>query len=151
MTTRIVGRDDYLMPPLIVDRSATVTVIEDDSLSTSIALTANPAMVLEDGGPKTITVTATLDALPRPEATVVQVSVAGITATVVEDFGAVNSFNLTIPARATSGEADFSLTPVNDQILEGAETLEVSGTAALPVTAAMVTISDGAPASTGSS
>ncbi len=149
VTTRIVGRDDYLMPPLIVDRSATVTVIEDDSLSTSIALTANPAMVLEDGGPKTITVTATLDALSRPEATVVQVSVAGITATVVEDFGAVNSFNLTIPARATSGEADFSLTPVNDQILEGAETLEVSGTAALPVTAAMVTISDGAPASTG--
>ena len=148
VTTRIIDGNDYDIPDRIVDQATDVRVIEDDTASTSIALTLNPATVAEDGGPNTITVTATLDARPRPEATVVQVSVAGNTATVVDDFVAVNSFNLTIPAGATSAEADFSLTPVNDAFGEGAETLTVSGTAALTVTAATVTITDDERAST---
>ena len=129
--------------------AATLTISDDDTASTEIELTLDPTSVTEDGGAKTVTVTATLNAGARDANTVVQVAVAGNTATVVEDFWAVNSFNLTIPAGAASGEADFSLTPVNDQIAEGAETLEVSGTAALPVTAATLTISDDDTASTG--
>ena len=55
-------------------------------------------------------------------------SVAGDTATVGDDFATVSSFNVTIPATQSSGEAGtFSLTPVNDAIAEGDETLQVSG------------------------
>ena len=121
---------------------ATLTLADDDTASTGIALTLDPVRVTEQGGQQTVTVTAMLNAGARTEDTVVQVSVAGDTATVVEDFQTVSSFTVTIPANRTSGEADFPLTPVNDAIAEGDETLQVSGTSALPVTAATLTISD---------
>ena len=111
VTTGIIGSDNYDIPEPVLDRSVTVTVIENDTASTSIALTLNPGSVRENGGMQTVTVTAALDAAPRSEGTVVAVSVAGNTATVGADFGAVNSFNLTIPATQTSGQNTFTLTP----------------------------------------
>ena len=70
-----------------------------------------------------------LNAGTHTAATVVNVSVAGDTATVVDDFATVGNFSITIPAGDASAEGDFSLTPVNDAIAEGDETLQVSGTA----------------------
>ena len=71
-----------------------------------------------------------LNAGTHTAATVVNVSVAGDTATVGDDFATVGNFSITIPATQSSGEAGtFSLTPVNDAIAEGDETLQVSGTA----------------------
>ncbi len=128
---------------------AALTIGDDDVASTSIALTLDPERVTEQGGQQTVTVTAMLNAGSRTADTVVTVSVAGNTATVVDDFAAVPSFNVTIPAGATSGEAAFSLTPVNDTIAEGDETLEVNGTGPLPVTPAALTIGDDDTASTG--
>ena len=133
---------------LTVDR-AMLTISDDDTSSTEIELTLNPERVTEDGGAQTVTVTAMLNAGARTADTVVQVSVAGETATVVDDFGAVGHFSITILANQPSGEADFRLTPVNDAIADGDETLQVSGTSALPVTAATLTISDDDTASTG--
>ena len=127
---------------------ATLTLADDDIASTGIALTLNPEQITEQGGRQTVRVTAMLNAGARTAATVVNVTVAGLTATAVDDFATVSSFNVTIPATAASATGTFSLTPVNDAIAEGDETLHVSGTSALPVTAATLTISDDDMAST---
>ncbi len=127
---------------------ATLTLSDDDTASTEVELNLNPTRVTEQGGQQTVTVTAALNDGARTQNTVVQVSVAGNTATVGDDFGAVGSFSITIPVGATSAEADFSLTPVNDTIVEGDETLQVSGTSPLPVTPATLTLSDDDTAST---
>ena len=59
------------------------------------------------------------------------------------DFAAVSDFALTIAAGQSSGTATFRLTPVNDAIDEGDETVRVSGTVqGLTVTAATVTVED---------
>ena len=127
---------------------ATLTLADDDIASTGIALTLNPQQVTEDGGAQTVRVTATLNADTHTADTVVNVSVAGLTATEVEDFGAVPSFNVTIPATAASATGTFSFTPVNDGIAEGEETLTVSGASPLPVTPATLTLADDDTAST---
>ena len=113
---------------LTVD-GATLTLDDDDTASTGIELTLNPTQVTEQGGQQTVTVTAMLNAGARTQNTVVNVSVAGDTATVVDDFATVGNFSITIPANQPSATGTFSLTPVNDAIAEGAETLTVSGTA----------------------
>ena len=129
--------------------AATLTISDDDTASSSIALSLDPDEVTEQGGRQTVTVTAVLNAGARTADTVVNVSVAGLTATVVEDFAAVGGFQITIPATQTNGQNSFSLTPVNDGIAEGDETLQVSGTSTLSVTAAELTISDDDIVSTG--
>ena len=121
---------------------ATLTIRDDDTASTGIELTLDPERVREDGGQQTVTVTATLDAGTHTSAILVIVTVAGNTATVADDFAAVGNVPITIPANQPSGTADISLTPVNDGTSEGDETLTVSGTAALPVTAATLTLAD---------
>ena len=130
--------------------SAEVSVRNNDALSTKIDLTLDPVRVAENDGRRTVTVTATLNAGIRPQATVVNVSVGGDTATVVDDFAAVGNFSITIPATGPSGQNTFSLTPVNDAIAEGDETLQVSGSVTgLTVTPATLTIRDDDTASTG--
>ncbi len=133
---------------LTVD-GATLTISDDDTASSSIALSLDPDEVTEQGGRQTVTVTAVLNAGARTADTLVNVTVAGLTATVVEDFAAVGGFQITIPATQTNGQNSFSLTPVNDGIAEGDETLQVSGTSTLSVTAVELTISDDDIASTG--
>ena len=128
---------------------ATLTISDDDTASSSIALSLDPDEVTEQGGRQTVTVTAVLNAGARTADTLVNVTVAGLTATVVEDFAAVEGFQITIPATQTNGQNSFSLTPVNDAIAEGDETLQVSGIATgLTVDPATLTISDDDMAST---
>ena len=125
-----------------------LTISDDDTASTGIELTLNPTRVTEQGGQQTVTVTAMLNAGSRVSDTLVNVTVAGDTATVGDDFGAVGNFSISIPANQPSGQNTFSLTPVNDVIAEGDETLQVSGTSPLPVDGVMLTISDDDTAST---
>ena len=108
---------------------ATVTITDNDKASSSIALSVNPAAVSEGVGAsgETVTVTAMLNAGARTTDTEVTVSVAAGTAA-EDDFAAVTDFTLTIPAEATSGEATFTLIPVDDGVAEGNETVTVSGT-----------------------
>ena len=114
----------------------------------SIRLTLDPTSVPESagrygpppggGGPNawrgaTVTVTATLNTAARTEDTVVRVSVAGNTASTSDLREEVEPFNLTIPANAQSGEAQFTLIPFNDNSAESDETLTVSGMLTVPV------------------
>ena len=106
-----------------------VTVIDDETASTTVTLSVDPAAVAEEVGGREITVTGTLDQAPRAQATAVTVSVAGDTATAAADFAAVADFELTIAAGELSGAETFTLTPVNDDVDETDETVTVSGSA----------------------
>ena len=121
-----------------------VTVDDDESASNELTLTVAPTSVAEDGGDTQVTVTGTLDGAPRGAETVVTVSVSGDTAS-ADDFAAVSPFELTIAADSTEGTATFTLTPVDDELGEGDETVSVTGTTTvsdLTVEPATLTITD---------
>lgn len=129
--------------------SATLTIAEDDTVSSKVTLSLNPDSVSEGGGQRMVTVTGTLDEAASASPTSVSVSVENGTAEGGTDFDTVTGFTLTIPARATSGTATFRLTPTDDSLEEGDETLTVSGTAnGLDVESATLTITDNDEAST---
>ena len=95
--------------------------------------------------------TAALDGGARLDETVVTVSVGapGDTAALGTDYQAVSDFVLTIPEGSASGEATFTLTPVDDGVAEGDEAITVSGSAAgLSVEPAELTLEDDDEAST---
>ena len=108
-----------------------LTIGDDDTESTSVTLSVSPTSVAEDALPaaREVTVTATLNADSRVGSTAVTVSLGetGDTATEGTDYTAVADFTVTIPAGATDGTATFTLTPTNDGLAEGDETLSVSG------------------------
>ncbi|MCY4278263.1 MAG: hypothetical protein OXE81_10590, partial [Gammaproteobacteria bacterium] len=127
--------------------SASITIDDNDGAPTGIALSANPSTVAENAATAaTITVTATVTGGTTFEAeTTVAVTVgdADDTATSGEDYAAVESFDIDIPAGAASATATFSLDPTDDAIAEGAEKLTVSGESGdIDVESAEVTITD---------
>ena len=112
----------------------------------SLTLSVNPSSVNERAGVTTVTVTATL-ASAVSSATRVTVSVGGGTATWGRDYVVVPDFTVTVPANATSGSGAFTLTPAPDPMVEGDETLEVSGSArGATVAGATITLTDGGAA-----
>ena len=130
---------------------AELTLEDDDEASTSVELSVSPASASEDGGAQQIEVTAALDGAARSAATSVTVSVgaAGDAAASGTDYQAVSDFVLTIAPEALSGEATFTLTPVDDEIAEGDEAITVSGSASgLTVEPAALTLEDDDEAST---
>ncbi len=127
-----------------------VTVTDDETAPTAITLAVSPASVAEDDGATTVTVTATLDgSATLGAATPVRVSVGGGTATSGTDYTAVDAFTVTIPAETASGTGRFTLTPTNDSIAEGEETIDVIGMATgFTVTGAQVALTDDVPSVT---
>ena len=123
---------------------AEMTLTDDETASASITLTASPTSVGEDDGATTVTVTATLGgSATLPGATEVSVSVGGGTATSGTDYAAVSDFTVTIPKETASGTGTFTLTPTQDTIAEGDETIDVTGTAdGFTVTKAEMTLTD---------
>ncbi len=123
---------------------ATLSLTDDDAAPTGITLSVSPAAVGEGAGETGVTVTATVNGATRyPDAKTVRVTVGGGTATAGADYAAVSAFDITIAAGAASGEADFDLTPTQDTVAEGAETIDVSGAATgLAVTKATLSLTD---------
>ena len=109
-----------------------LTLIEDDSAPTVIALSVNPFFVSEGDGMQTVEVTATLvpATVTLGTATDVTVSVGSGLAIVTTDFAAVSDFTVTIPSQTTGGSATFDLIPVEDALVESSEFVTVSGMAA---------------------
>ena len=124
------------------DTLAQGVIVDDDEASTEIELTAAPSRVVEGEGATAVVVTATLDASARQGATTVTVSVAKSGAAGVVDFDPVPAFAITIAAGATSGTKTFTLTPIDDEVDERDEVLDIAGTSDLPVTATSVTLTD---------
>ena len=129
--------------------TAILTITDDDTASTAIALSVSPSSAAEDAGVTTVTVTATLDEAARGAATSVTVSRTGGTATSGTDYATVNNFTLTIAANQTSGSATFTFTPTDDSVAESDETVILSGSApGLTGDTATLTITDDDTAST---
>ena len=125
--------------------SLTVEVDDDEVVSTRVALTVSPAQVWENAAATPVTVTGTLDSGTRTAATAVTVTVTSGTATSGTDFATVSAVTLTIAENTQSATATFPLTPTDDTILEGSETVEVSGTTdatGLTVDGTVVTLLD---------
>ena len=124
--------------------SVAVTVTDDDAAPSGITLTANPDSVTENGGAKTITVTAAVNGATRyAEDRTVSVSVGGGTAISGTDYTAVDSFEITIGAGEDDASNTFTLTPGNDVLAEGDETIDVTGTlSGITITADEITLTD---------
>ena len=126
-----------------------LTIENDDAAPTAIALSLDPTSVIEDSGTTSVTVTAAFSGSSSilTTATEVTVSVAPGTTEMV-DFTAVPAFTVTIPANMSSGTASFNLAVVEDTLVEGAETVTVSGAATgftISDTALTITDNDTAP------
>ena len=126
-----------------------VTLTDDETVPAALTLTTSPGSVLESASGTTVTVTATLDgSATLPGATEVSVSVGGGSATSGTDYTAVSDFTVTIPKETASGTGTFTLTPTQDDIAEGDESIDVTGNATgFTVTKAEMTLTDDETAS----
>ena len=125
---------------------ATVTITDDETLPTGVALTVSPGEVREDAGPTGLEVTATLTGGdPRAVDTLVSlvVETSGSSGAVPGVDFTAGQVTLTIPAGETTAAAALTLTPTDDVVAEGDETAQVSGTSdGLLVSPAQLTIVD---------
>ena len=128
----------------IATAEATGTINDDDAAPSGITLTVSPSAVGERDGETEITVTATVNGTTRyVDAKTVTVSVGGGSATSDTDYDAVASFDITIAAGDASKAGTFDLTPTDDDLHEGNETIDVTGTSnALTITKASLTLTD---------
>ncbi|MYE29888.1 MAG: hypothetical protein F4X78_09200, partial [Gammaproteobacteria bacterium] len=115
-----------------VTGSADVTVNDDDGAPTGVTLTASPDSVAEDGGARTVTVTAAVTGGTTYSAdTEVTVSVGAGDDSAAEgaDYETQADFKITIPGGQASASDTFTLTPKQDAVSEGSESITVSGNA----------------------
>ena len=123
-----------------------ITITDDDAAPSGITLVANPDSVSENGGAKTVTVTASVNGTTRYAAAktvTVKVGKSADSATEGTDYTTVADLSIEIAAGAASGSKSFTLTPTNDALDESNETISVEGTSAgVTVTADQITITD---------
>ena len=93
-----------------------------------------------------MTVTATLNGeSTRTEATVVTIGTLSGTATKDTDYTATSLASITIAANSSSGTGALTITPTDDSIVEGDETITIPGTTTVPglsVSDAIITLTD---------
>ncbi len=108
---------------------AELAIADDDTVSTRLDLSLNPSTVSEAAAPTEVAVMGSLDAGARATATVVTVTVgaAADAATEGSDYAHVSTLAITVPAHETTGRTMFTLSPENDAIAEGVETISVTG------------------------
>ncbi|MCY4398176.1 MAG: autotransporter domain-containing protein, partial [Gemmatimonadetes bacterium] len=127
---------------LMVVTGTTMTLVDNDRHE--VSLSASPAEVAEGASPTLVTVRAAFSnggSFPVDKTVVVRVG--GGTAKFGTDYDATPEFAVTIAAGATSGTGTFTLAPADDDIVEGDETIEVSGASeGLVVRDALLTLAD---------
>ena len=130
--------------PTLGTSSVTTTIDDDDDAISGITLTVNPTSVGEDDGKTEFTVTASLGGTTtRPSNTAVTLTLGG---TAESSDYTVNTAlgSITIPANTTSATGTLELTPTDDAVVEGDETIIISGTTtvSLDVSDATITLND---------
>ncbi len=93
-----------------------------------ISLSVSPSNVTENGGAKTINVTVNRFNITTYPITAT-ISVGGGSATSGTDYAAVTNFDISIAEHAAYGTGSFTLTPTDDSLIEGNETITVTATA----------------------
>ena len=139
-------------PSLATSASVTTTISDDDDAS-GITLSAAPSSLGEDDGETSVTVTATLAGATLPESTTVTIGTLSGGATKGTDYTATTLSTITIPATSSSGTGTLKITPTDDQVVEGDETITIPGSTStevgLSVTSATVTLTDDDKTTTG--
>ena len=138
----------------IATAQATGTINDDDVAPSTLTLTVDAdtgtmgtqTSLAEDGGAKTVRVTATLGGSSTfTEAKTVSVEVGPDAdgATEGTDYTEVTSKSITIDAGKSSGYVDFTLTPTDDDIDEPNEGISIEGTLTdVMVTGTTITLTD---------
>ena len=133
-------------PSLATSKTVTTTITDDDDAPSGITLSADPSTLGEDDSATSVTVKATLNGgTTRTSATVVTIGTLAGTATKDTDYTATSLASITIPANSASGEGTLTITPTDDTVVEGDETITIPGTttvSGLTVTSATVTLTD---------
>ena len=132
-------------PSLGTSKSVTTTITDDDDAPTGITLSASPNTLGEDDAATSVTVTATLNGdSTRTSATVVTIGTLSGTATKDTDYAATSLTSITIPTNEASGSGTITITPTDDSVVEGDETITVPGTTmvGLTVSSATITLTD---------
>ena len=123
--------------------SSKTTTITDDDDAPDIALSASPSTLGEDDSATSVTVTATLEGSTRSVDTTVTIGTLSGTATKDTDYTATTLASITIAANSSTGTGTLTITPTDDQVVEGDETIIIPGTATgLTVSEATVTLTD---------
>ena len=127
----------------VVAVGGTSMTLTDDEDLPALTLSANPSSVGEGAGPTSVTVTATAASAVAWERSVKVVVGPGSTATWGTDYVRVPDIRFAIPANATTGTGTFTLTPIQDTVNEGDETIGLAGTSPrTTVTGATMTLAD---------
>ena len=101
-------------------------LLDDDTNSMNISLTAEPVAISEGAGTTDVTLTATLDGSALAEDATVNVTTDDeSTATRDVDYTILLT-SLTIPAGAVSGTTTITITPVDDRTVEADETIRLT-------------------------
>ena len=119
-------------------KTQTVTITDDDAAPGAMMLSVDAdtgttnvqSAVTENGGAKTVRVTAKITSATRfstDQTVKVTVGKAGDSAESGEDYAAVADQTITIKATEASGYVDFTLTPDNDVIDDDGESISVEG------------------------
>ena len=109
--------------------SGTTLTLTDDDLPTITLATVPPDVKIAEGAARTpVTVRATATAPMKAETTVtLTVGAGGDSATKTTDYATSNVRTIKIPKGQSMAEASFELTPKQDTLVEGDETVSVSG------------------------
>ena len=110
-------------------QSATLTLTDEGDrpyAGPQVTLSANPSTLSEADGATTVTVTAASSTHSTSRTVAVSVGRSG-TARSGTDYAAVSDFTITLAANATSATGTFTLTPTQDKLAEGDETIAVAG------------------------
>ena len=120
-----------------------VTIVDTSQEPTSITLRVDTPEIREDAGLTLVTLRAALDGSTLNEDTVVAVTIGTGTAS-ADDFSASSTeFTLTIGRNTGNEEQTIGITPTNDGLDEGDETISVTGSSeTLAVNPTTVTILD---------
>ena len=105
-----------------------IKIVDDETPSTSITLSVDPASIIEGSGQTNVTVTATLngDTLTENATVIVAIGEAS-TATRDVDYSAIFNPLITILAGAREGSTQFSILAIDDGLAEGNETIKLIG------------------------
>ena len=130
-------------PSLGTSKSVTTTIADDDDAS-DVTLSVSPSSLGEDDEATSVTVTATMNGGTLPSDTVVTIGTLSGSATKDTDYTATSLDSITIPANTASGTGTITITPTDDSVVEGTETITIPGstTVNLDVSDAEITLED---------
>ena len=104
-----------------------IKITDDETPSTSVALSADPHELVEGSGETTVMVTATLDGKVLAEDANVIVVIGGTsTATRDVDYAALFNPLIVIPAGSVTGSTLVAIRIIDDDLTEGNETIKLS-------------------------